>query len=333
MLNYINLGVVGNNQHRSGWPYCLDALSPLFDKESPVIFDDFIERTFLYRNKRFNRVYDKPWVGVMHHPPDLPRWYMPGMTSGTLQRDKSWQQSIEQLQLMIVLSENVRTWFMQQYPHVPCVTIKHATGLPLLYWSPDSFLAKQRPKMMQVGWFLRNVSAINHVEMGDRFQRVKLVASTMGLSLTLKPCQNYYSTNFPHRKHHTDVEVVNWVPHDIYDVMMSECVVLMEVISAAANNTVVECIMRNTPLCINRHPGPEYYLGKNYPLFYDDFDDIDQVLTIDNILAAHQYLKAMDKWWITGNMFREQLQAACMQHVPECRVAVTLPEQVEACEF
>lgn len=333
MLNYINLGVVGDNQHRSGWAYCVDALRPLFNKESPVIFDDFIDRTFLYRRGLYARVFEQPWVGIMHHPPDLPRWYMPGMTSGTLQRNKSWQKSVEQLKLLIVLSENVREWFVKQYPGVPCVTIKHPTGEPLMYWSPDNFMAKPKPRLMQVGWFLRNISAINHVEVNDRFHRVKLIASSMGLSMVVKPCQEHYSTNFPHRKHHTNVETINWVPHTTYDILMSECVVLMEAISAAASNTVVECIIRNTPICINRHPGPEYYLGKKYPLFYDDFDDINQVLTIDNILAAHQYLKTMDKWWITGEMFREQLQAACMQHVPECRVALKLPEQVQSCEF
>lgn len=326
MLKKLDMGVVGESQHRSGWPYCLEQLQPLFNPQSPVLFDDFIERTFLYRKSKFNRVYQQPWVGVMHHPPDLPRWYMQYMTTDALFRNTCWQQSLCNLKLLIVLSDNVKQWWKTQHPDIPCVTIKHPTGLPLLEWSPAAFQAHPKPILMQVGWFLRNPLVIHHVEVGDRFHKIKLIASDMD-NYVIPRCRKYYAEQHPNRKKHDDVQLIGWVPHDEYDVRMSEAVVLMEVISAAANNTVVECIIRNTPLCINRHPGPVCYLGNDYPLFYDDFDEINDLLTIENILAAHQYLKRMDKWWISGEMFREQLQAACMQFVPECRVPLMSPVQ------
>lgn len=102
-----------------------------------------------------------------------------------------------------------------------------------------------------------------------------------------------------------------------YDVLLSENIVFVELLSAVANNTVVECIARNTPIVVNRHPGPMSYLGPDYPLYYDDLREVPDLLTEDRIMAAHYHLARLDKWWIRGPLFAEHLRNACVQHVPE----------------
>ena len=39
-----------------------------------------------------------------------------------------------------------------------------------------------------------------------------------------------------------------------YDCLLSENVVTIELFDASANNVIVECIARNTPIVVNRHP-------------------------------------------------------------------------------
>ena len=58
-------------------------------------------------------------------------------------------------------------------------------------------------------------------------------------------------------------------------------------------NTVVECIVRCTPLVINRLPALEEYLGEDYPLFYEGYS-LEKV-TRKRIRQGHEYLKRLDK--------------------------------------
>ena len=60
---------------------------------------------------------------------------------------------------------------------------------------------------------------------------------------------------------------------------------------------------RNTPIVLNRHPAAEEYLGVDYPLFYDKFRTAGELLTTNQIVRGHEYLKAMDKGWLDGAAF------------------------------
>ena len=80
--------------------------------------------------------------------------------------------------------------------------------------------------------------------------------------------------------------------------------------TTSANNAVVECIVRNTPLVVNRLPALEEYLGKDYPLFFDRIEDATRLFAVDKILEGHTYLKDLDKRPFTGEYFRSHLTDA-----------------------
>ena len=66
--------VVGLGSHRSGWPYAIASLQPLADARG-VLLDDFIEQTFVYPDTV--RPHSDPWVGIVHHPPNMPSFMFP----------------------------------------------------------------------------------------------------------------------------------------------------------------------------------------------------------------------------------------------------------------
>jgi hypothetical protein len=76
-----------------------------------------------------------------------------------------------------------------------------------------------------------------------------------------------------------------------YDKLLSENIVFIDLFDAAANNTVLECILRRTPIIINKLPGTRYYLGDDYPLFFDNIDEVPELLTIENLRKASTYLE------------------------------------------
>ena len=54
---------------------------------------------------------------------------------------------------------------------------------------------------------------------------------------------------------------------------------------------MIECIARGTPIVVNRIPSTEEYLGKDYPLLFEDLDHAAEMIKDDNLIfSAHEYL-------------------------------------------
>lgn len=92
-----------------------------------------------------------------------------------------------------------------------------------------------------------------------------------------------------------------------YDDLLSKNVVFLKLHDAGAVNTIIECIVRNTPIVVNKIPSTIEYLGDAYPLYYERLDDIPELLTLENILSAHTYLVNMDKTFLQGQTFLDYL--------------------------
>ncbi len=60
------------------------------------------------------------------------------------------------------------------------------------------------------------------------------------------------------------------VPDLMYDFLLSRNIAFMHLFDSSANNAIVECIRRGTPLLINPHPAVVEYLGKDYPFYFTD---------------------------------------------------------------
>lgn len=311
--------------HRSGWSYVTDSISHLYTGTG-VIFDDFVERTFLYREDWHNNyIYTEPWIGVVHHAPDIPTWYLSDLQLWGMIESPRWIESLPQLKMLVAMAPNLQLWLKLRYPELPVALIKHPTGRPAIYWTPERFVQNPEKRLLQVGWFCRNTAAIYQVRVAPDYwlRKSHLRQRVTWVGYTEQLCQHY----FRGEEHNYGLTSVIEPQGDVeYDVLLSCNVVFMEVISAAANNTVVECIARNTPIVLNRHPGPLYYLGEDYPLFYDDISQVPELVTPERVLQAHTYLQNMDKSWIRGACFAESLSRTCSLHVTECRQSLHQPD-------
>jgi hypothetical protein len=98
-----------------------------------------------------------------------------------------------------------------------------------------------------------------------------------------------------------NVDYITFLENDSYDKLLSENIVFINLVDASAINTVIECIIRTTPIIINNHPAVVELLGTSYPLYYNN-DENDNVVQIYNLLKtdsvirkAHKYLKRLNK--------------------------------------
>ena len=98
-----------------------------------------------------------------------------------------------------------------------------------------------------------------------------------------------------------NVESITFLENDSYDKLLSENIVFINLVDASAINTVIECIIRTTPIIVNNHPAVVELLGTSYPLYYNNDED-DNIVQIYNLLKtdsairkAHKYLKRLNK--------------------------------------
>jgi len=91
------------------------------------------------------------------------------------------------------------------------------------------------------------------------------------------------------------VKIIEKVDNNEYDRILSESAVFIRLFDCSAVNTVIECIVRNTPIIVNRHPALVEILGDKYPLFYTSLSEVDNLTKYLSILRGHEYLKKLDK--------------------------------------
>lgn len=111
------------------------------------------------------------------------------------------------------------------------------------------------------------------------------------------------------RRQHDSVQVLERLDNDAYDRLLSKNIVFLNLIDASACNTVMECLMRHTPLLVNRHPAVVEILGLNYPGYYENLQHAAEMLADRNaILAMHVHMAEQDKTPFTMETFVQELQ-------------------------
>lgn len=119
----------------------------------------------------------------------------------------------------------------------------------------------------------------------------------------------YVADLIKHIKETADaVEAMTELENNAYDKLLTENLVMIRLVDASAVNSLLECLVRSTPILINRLPAVEEVLGKEYPFYYDNVYDIPSMLKLEKIKAAHDYLKALNKAKYTDTEFLKSIR-------------------------
>ncbi len=294
---------MGAVHHRSGWPYAMRALDPL-DAEDGIPFEDYVEGAFEAGRGKY---YDRPWIGVFHHPPYMPAWYRPDQHLPAILRRRNWRRSCRHLKLAIALSEYLGNW-LERHLHVPVLCLKHPTETPERKFSEQRYLSNPHKCIFQLGWYLRNTEAIYQLPQPRGFRKVRVAVPGHWVEKQMAVVGKHGPAK--RRRRQGQVVETGRLSDAGYDALLSQNVVFLELYDVSANNVVIECIVRNTPIVVNRHPALEEYLGTEYPLFYDRFGDACGLFTDERILAGHRYLNGLDKTPFDGGFFRDRIAQA-----------------------
>ena len=298
--------IVATPGHRSGWKHAVRGLATLERKgrEGAVLFDSCLEQTFLWGAEALAKTnaipYTRPWIGVIHHtfsPHCAPH------DCRSLFESPRFIESLSCCRALVVMSEylasQVRDTLVDvQFPWIRVAVVKHPTELVgLKYtWSPDKFDGT----LAHVGGFLRNISAFN--ELSTPFK--KLLVCNDAPEGDDQMCVGTSSTSMSS----SEVERVDRLSDEEYDALLTRSAVFLNLYDASASNTLIECIVRKTPIIVNRHPAVVEYIGANYPGLYDTLEEASALCTEENLLQMHEYLKKNAR--LTGELMLDRFVGA-----------------------
>lgn len=311
------------NYHRSGWKYALETLYPLHSPEG-VLFDGFLEYNFLSQHfieprsdERLEQLkqyglfeisatseekglvpYKRPWVGFIHLPPDMPsefdyyaQFHLTKMFAKPI-----WMQSIEHCLGLFTLSEYSACWLRRE-TDLPVSVLTFPTEIPDTQFDMCMFRENSRKKIIQIGWWLRHLDAIYKLPLpkNNPLKYTKAWLMPRGNQEDIQgllECEREREPYLVDPSYRDNTEVLSFVPNHEYDRLLSENLVFVDLYDSSANNAIVECIARATPILVNPLPAVIEYLGPDYPFYFESLPEAaEKALDLDLIEETHEYLK------------------------------------------
>lgn len=295
-------------------------------KENDIIVDLYGDQTFGWLN---DRIYKHPWVVIFHHDFKSVDSKDKNDIYHYLNSD-NFIASRNKLLFIIVLTKDLQRKILDYDPSLNVKYIRHPTDLDVTHFHKQ-FIYKETLPIVTVGNQYRKLFSIYELE--TNYPKYILVNKNKKNSyldnIIIKEvpfCQLYdnnsqpvtnkmildFKSKFPYirfdnnfygkvtKEYFTHVNrLLNSVTYisslndHEYDLLFSSSIIFLYLEQAVAVNVVIECIIRNTPIIINRLPSLEEELGKNYPLFYDNVKDI--TINKEIIQQTYDYLSKIDK--------------------------------------
>lgn len=299
--------------HRSGWNFCISQLKSLHSK-SGILVDDFIERSFSWQadsyyggNNKHNLPYQKEWIGFMHNPPNTPPWFDVYNSPEAILNREIFQKSLKNCKCLITLSEYLQNW-LQPRVDIPVISVKHPTEIPEKKWSPEKFLSQKQIPIIQLGYWLRKMDTIIKLKCTPRYHKIWLPSNYDYAFNMLDVYQKSQLSFYENKFQWAGVETCKFIPHEEFDNLVCRGIVLLDLYDSSANNAIIESIARNTPILVNKIPPVVEYLGEDYPLYFENIEEAAILLNnTDKIFEAFNYLKLMQKNYISGKRFAHSL--------------------------
>jgi hypothetical protein len=295
--------------HRSGWRYAVDSLVPLHNPQG-VMVDMFMDRTFAADTRR-RTVYTSPWIGFTHVPPAVPPAIASLQSNDVVLSSPEFVQSLPQCRGIFTLSSSHRDFLASRLP-VPVETLLHPTEFPPVFWEPERFLRNQAKKIIQSGWWLRRATSIHLLDAPGYH---KMVLEKMDVDANRRLREEWGQHGIPRGRPDQvrgRVEVSGYLSDREYDRLLSENILFLDLIDASANNAIIECIARSTPVLVNPLPAVTEYLGTAYPFYFESLEEASaKVADPDLILKTHAYLSALPiRERLTGDAFLESFSSS-----------------------
>lgn len=293
----------GYGRHRFGWDYvCREVFLKYFsDDPDGIIIDPFIESTFLWRINNSNFVYSKPWMGFIHSTPTTPPWYNSSKHSlDDLLLNKYFIKSLSKCVGLITLSNHLNNHLKEELKKnkisIPIYTIYHPSGNPSKKFNINNY---EQNSILHVGLHLRNFGSF--YKLNKNLKKYLIFPTEINWSSDslfqfiadeIKKTEKDFNLNINEFKNEITCFEKHLISDQIYDQLLSNHILFCDFYDSSANNLIVEAIMSQTPILVNKNPAVVEYLGDDYPFYFNTIDEANKKANNSNIIhETHYYLK------------------------------------------
>jgi hypothetical protein len=249
--------------------------------------------------KKYNiEIIKDPWIGILHYPEFVIEMnYESYEALPNILKSKLLIESIKYCKCIITLSEHLKNYLEEELIkhnyNIPIRVLYHPTDFNCKLFNIDNLINNTDKKIIQVGFWMRKLTTIYLVKT-ELFSKYWLPGG--------KYWKEMFSKMYPNYEEYLNddsVTIKMYLDNNTYDDLLSENICLVDVFNSSANNTVLECIARNTPLLAFKHPAIVEYLGIEYPLYFESINELNEIINsstfIDKVIETHNYLKNMNK--------------------------------------
>lgn len=309
------------SNHRAAWYYTAKILNQNFHNNR---IDDLqkincileLDANYVWGAENQPIQYNEPWIGFIHLPTEIPQFIINILGLRSIEKQISIYKSQQELcKGLICLStfhaQHLKNIFKKENINIPVFCLKHPTIIPPNEdcWSLKKFINNENKKIIQIGWFLRKVFSIYLLPESSKF--IKSI-----LPPILKNKEVFYDIMEKQKieviengfKIYKNVIKLDNLNNKDYDKLLSNNIVFIEFYVSSANNTIIECIARGTPILINKHPSVFEYLGENYCLYYETYNEAINKAENYFLLNRAHYQLLKRKHIISEDNFKEGFQ-------------------------
>jgi hypothetical protein len=241
-----------------------------------------LEHHYLFTN---NFVCNEKWCGIFHCTPITPS-YLDCINISKIFDNNNFIKSLDSCICIFTLSNYLSKYFIQKFQerniNVKVYTLKHPVDMNnIILFDINQYINNNQKKIIQVGQQLRKISSIYILKNTNNHEKIWLTGNKDFCRCQFLLNEEIKYLNIPDEDYHKTVNMYYTNTYEEYDELLSKNIVFIDLFDAAANNTVVECIIRNTPIIVNKIEGVVDYLGENYPLYFTNLDEIPDLTNIN----------------------------------------------------
>jgi hypothetical protein len=301
-------------QFRGGWKSVLYRMKDLkfFEENSKIHFFDILEQHFTPSK---TMTCENKWAGIIHLTPNGPP-YLNSENIALLFSNQHFLKSLDSCFAFFTLSPYITKYMQGEFEKIQrpinVITLKHpVVQEDIIPFSFEKFQNNSEKILIQIGQQYRKMTSIYHVSVPENYSKMWLTGTKLfeRLNQIMKLEQKHIKKSITPYMRNT-VKMYYTQTYEEYDEYLSKNIVFIDLFDAAANNTVLECIVRKTPIIVNKIPGVIDYLGEDYPLYFSDLEDVPALLSEEKLLEAHEYLKKMDCADVEIDYFIKKLMTA-----------------------
>jgi len=290
--------------HRFGWNnllvmlYVNDIITPY---KTDIQLIDICEKHFGW--DRLTMDDTQKWIGMVHLTPTSPEG---AENINTILKNSTFVENFKNCKNILTFTNYLKLYIENTFKFNNLNSLHHPIYINIKdKFSITDYINNNDKKIIQIGQQLRILKTFYLLKFSNH---TKLWLTGISNANDNKQLLNRAKSEL-NIENITDYNVNTlFVDNTIYDNLLKNNVLFMHVYDSSANNAILEAIVYETPIVCNRHPAIEEYLGKDYPLFFDNIVDVnDEFISDKRIELTNDYLKNLNKDIFSYKTFNNNL--------------------------